>query len=173
MNGYRWCLLASLLLLAGCHTATTPGSIYRTTGSYAHLLAEPTFDIGAGPPEGTFYSLRVPHYDADGHGVFDIPVVFCEQVMFAPTWVFSWMLYLTGSEPYLWYPRPSAPDVEAGAFIQWVLREGVGWVIAVPGMVSYMASFTAVMAFDTVVHDVPVIVVGFPFRLVNRLGSGG
>lgn len=164
--------LMALFLLAGCKTAMTPGSAYRQTGRLTDLLAEPTFDVGAGPPEGRFYSLRVPHYNADGHGLFDVPVVFCEQMMFAPVWVFSAILQLTGSEPYVGARRP--PPATAGRFgtALWFGRKALAWTIAAPGMACYMAGFAAAMAFDVAVHDAPVIAVGRPLRFLARCLSG-
>ena len=167
----RWFYLVTLILLAGCRTAMTPGSAYLQTGRIAELLAEPTFDIGRGPPEGEFYSLRVPHHNADGHGVFDVPVVFCEQMAFAPVWVCSAGLRLTGGRPYLGMPRPPAGTPGAPSTVGWWTRKGLAWTFALPGMGCYIAGFGAVMAFDTAVHDAPVIVVGRPLRWLRQFAS--
>ena len=171
ISRYAWSLLIALLFVAGCRTATTPGSQYSMTGSYVDLLAEPTFDLGAGPPEGSFYSVAVPHNNADGHSVFDIPIVICEQLFFVPTWIFSWAYNLSSPGPYTTgYGAQGAPG---GASTDGTVRQILGWTFAVPGVACYAMGFAATMAFDTVVHDVPVIVVGFPFRLVERFSSGG
>jgi len=147
----------------------TPGSIYRQTGRIVDLLGEPTFDVGADPAATRFYSFRIPHYDADGHGLFDIPVVFCEQIMFAPVWVFSAALRLTGSEPYLEASRPRGAGIRPllGTSL-WAVGKGLGW----SGVGCYFAGLGAAMAFDTVVHDAPVIVVGRPLRWLRSLGAG-
>jgi len=162
--------LALVLVASGCRTMTAPGSVYQRTGRIVDLLAEPTFDVGAGPPQGSFYSFRVPHYDADGHGFFDVPVVFCEQLMFAPEWVCSAALRLSGSEPYVNAPRPRGPGVGRLRSAYWLGRKGIGWVFVAPGVGCYAAGLAGTMAFDTVVHDLPVIVVGLPGRLARRAG---
>jgi hypothetical protein len=158
----RWTFaIAVILVVAGCQTAQTPGSLYRQTGRIVDLLAEPTFDVGADPAAVKFYSFRVPHNDADGHGLFDVPMVFCEQLMFAPTWAFSAGLSLTGSEPYVGAPAP--PGIGP------LVRKGAGWTFAAPGMVSYFAGLTGAMGFDIAAHDAPVIVIGRPLRWLGSL----
>jgi len=155
--------MAAIVALAGCQTAQTPGSVYRQTGRIADLLAEPTFDVGADPAAVKFYSSRVPHYDADGHGVFDVPMVFFEQLMFAPTWFFSAGLSLSGSEPYVGAPAPPGMGP--------LLRKGMGWTFAVPGMLSYLAGLGGAMGFDIAAHDMPVILIGRPLSWLGSLGS--
>jgi hypothetical protein len=146
-----------------------PGSAYRQTGRIVDLLAEPTFDVGGDPAAIYFYSFRVPHYDADGHGLFDIPMVVCEQVFFAPTWLFSAALRLTGSEAYLGSPRPRG----AGTFENTIglARGGVGYLFGVPGAACYFGGVASAWAFDTVAHDMPVIFIGRPLRWLGSLGS--
>jgi len=153
----KWlCAALVAFTTVACQTAWTPGSAYRLTGSIEHLLAEPTFDVGADPAAARFYSFRVPHYNADGHGLFDVPMVVSEQLLFAPTWVFSGALRLTGTEQFLGGPRP--PGI--GGFA----RSTVSYLIGIPGTACFLTSLTGAMAFDVVAHDVPVIFVGRPLR---------
>jgi hypothetical protein len=166
----RWGCLLLVLLLAGCQTVLTPGSAYRQSGSIVDLLAEPTLDLGSHTSVDTFYSLRVPHYGADGHGFYDIPIVFCEQLLFAPVWVFSGLLRVSGCEPYLQAPwTPPAGMGSATKTPIWVTRKSIAWIVATPGVGCYIVGFCATMAFDTAAHDVPVIVIGKPIGLVRDL----
>lgn len=166
----RLLFIAIALATSGCQTATTPGSAYRHTYRIADLVAEPTFDVGADPAAIYFYSFRVPHYDADGHGLFDIPMVFGEQLLFAPTWVFSNALRLTGGESYFDPRRPSAIGLARKTL--GATRGAAAYFFAVPGTVCYFASLVSTMALDTAVHDVPVIVIGRPIRWLGQLAAG-
>jgi len=148
----------------------TPGSRYRQTGRIVDLLSEPTYDIGADPAATKFYSFRVPHYDADGHGVFDIPMVFCEQLFFAPTWVFAAAFRLVGGESYFGpAATPSQPGVVGSA--AGLGRGTLGYLFAVPGVACYITGVAAAMGFDLACHDVPVIVIGRPLRWLGNLAS--
>ena len=148
----------------------TPGSVYRQSDRIADLLAEPTFDVGGDPNAIYFYSFQVPHYDADGHGLFDIPMVISEQLCFAPTWVFSDLLYATGSESFLDPRRP--PGTGALAKLLGPVRGTIAYSLVVPGVVSYFGGLTEAMALDLMMHDVPVIFIGRPIRWVGELASG-
>jgi hypothetical protein len=163
-------LLALLgVTVVGCRTATTPGSAYRQTGRIVDLLAEPTYDIGGAPNGSQFYSTRVPHNNADGHGLFDVPIVFVEQLTFAPFWVTSAATRLIGIDPYLlsqFYPG-SNPNVVATTYA--LARRTAGWALAAPSAITYAFGLTATMAIDTVAHDVPVIVFGAPARIWRAL----
>lgn len=149
-------LLVLSMLLTGCQRATTPGSAYLQTDRIVDLLTEPTFDVGADPASAYFYSFNVPHSDADGHSLFDVPMVISEQLFFAPSWLFSWPLRLTGSEAFLGAPGPGG--------VAGTLQKGAGWVFGVPGAAFYLMGLTGAMGFDLVAHDVPVILIGRPIR---------
>lgn len=165
----RWMIgLAMLLSLAGCQTATTSGSAYMLTGRYVDLLAEPTFDVGSGT-EKVFYNFQAVHVNPDGHGIFDVPIVATEQLLFSPVWPFSFVMRVTGSEPYLYAPFPTAWMQNPVGSAYWLTREVGAWSIALPEMLMYSGSFVTTMAFDTVFHDVPVIVFGFPIRAWKAL----
>jgi len=166
----RGFFIVVLFAAMGCRTATTPGSLYRQTGRVVDLLAEPTFDVGADPAALYFYSFRVPHYDADGHGLFDVPMVVGEQLFFAPTWVFSAALRLTGGESYFGSRQPPSAGLPTKAF--GLARGTVAYLVAVPGVGCYLAGVVSAMAFDTVAHDAPVIIVGRPLRWLGNLVSG-
>jgi hypothetical protein len=157
-----------LLATTGCQRALAPGSAYRASGHYFDLLAEPTFDVHGNPPQGFFYDTTVPHFDADGHHVFDIPVVFCEQLLFAPTWLFSGVLWLTDTEGDLAAPWPSLQAISEvpGAAVL-AVRKIVSASLSLGRGVFFGLGFTATMVFDTAIHDLPVIATGLPFRLVT------
>jgi hypothetical protein len=155
-----------LLVLLGCQTAMTPGSVYRQSGSWADLIAEPTFDVGSGY-EATFYTLQVPHYDADGHGYFDVPVVFSEQLAFAPVWLFSGVLKLTGGEEQLRAARPAGGGIGANSL--WLMKSMHAWSLALPGAAFYLTAFGTMMSFDMMFHDGPVMIVGAHMKLMNAV----
>jgi len=167
-------ILVFLLLAAtGCQTALMPGSVYRQTDRIRDLLAEPTFDVGADPAAVHFYSFRVPHYDADGHGLFDIPMVISEQLFFAPTWLLSGLLRLTASEAYLGGGPPGPPGQGPSGGAVGMARSTVGYMLGVPGAMFYLAGVGSATAFDVAAHDVPVVFIGRPLRWVGELASGG
>jgi len=159
-------VLLSLVFLAACQTAMTPGSVYRATGRISELLAEPTYDVGGDPSATYFYRFQVPHYDADGHGLYDIPVVAGEQLFFAPTWLFSGAMWATGAESYLSGPR--LPGSNAGEKALGAARGTGAYALAVPGTMLYLTGFLTTMTFDTALHDVPVIVIGRPLKWLKN-----
>jgi hypothetical protein len=161
-----------VVLSVGCQTARRSGSVYKQTGRISDLLVEPTFDVGRGPPENSFYDFRVRHYNADGHGAFDVPIVVIEQFLFSPVWVFSAALQITGISPHLWAPPPAASGPTAlFSMVNWVLSLVEGWCVGIPAMLCYYGCFAATMVFDIVAHDLPVIVVGAPFRKGKKSDS--
>ncbi|MCX8037183.1 MAG: hypothetical protein N3D11_09105 [Candidatus Sumerlaeia bacterium] len=161
--------LILVLVAAGCQTATMPGSVYRQTGRIADLLAEPTFDVGGDPNESVFYSFRVPHYDADGHGLYDIPFVASQQMFFAPVWLCTAGYRLVGGDSYFGGPRPGmgGPAGRGGQSMDWLRGLGA-YGFAIPGVGFYWMATGTVTVLDAGFHDVPVIVIGRPLRWVGE-----
>jgi hypothetical protein len=166
----RCLLLAILLAATGCRATMTPGNAYRTSGHYLDLLAEPTLDIGGYMPGEKIYEVNVPHFDVDGHHVFDVPIVAFEQLFFIPAWVLNSALRLSGTEPDMWAPWPPTEEIiqNPGAGMV-VARKTIAWSLALPGRSLLGIGIVTTMVFDTAVHDVPVIIVGLPFRALTAV----
>lgn len=97
-------------------------------------------------------------------------MVFCEQLFFAPTWLFGTALRYTGSESYF-DPSYGGGSGARGAALG-AARGMLGYGVAVPGVALYCAGVVGALGFDTVLHDLPVIFIGRPIRWVGGLVTG-
>jgi len=154
-------------LASGCSTFFGPGNAHKETGSVADLLMEPTLDIGwdtdQHPPEAPLCVKWSDYYDVDGHGYYDVVVVATEEVFLLPCGAVAYAgAMILSQESFMRFLRRGGILVEAPAtvvFWIWLGYEGVTEVVGC----------AAVAVYDSIVHDIPVLVVGKPARAVYYL----
>jgi hypothetical protein len=122
------------------------------------------------------YDSKVPFYDADGHGVFDVPIVATECVFLVPAQVpyglgFIFRIPAVTLQADIHLDATSLTTTQR--FLDFVGQSAAvaGYAFLQPGHVLLYTGMGCLWVYDTLAHDLPVILIGKPaaaFHLHDR-----
>jgi hypothetical protein len=147
----------------GCGSFYRQGSVYKETGSLLDLFKEPTVDLSIeSRTHGYYFGEGVVHrplrlYDADGHGVYDVPIVALESALTLPAILVSlpYGIQTVRGATTLPFHTPSSFSRGKRMAIN-ALSVGsllFGFTVTIPVIISTSG---VVAVFDVAAHDIPV-----------------
>jgi hypothetical protein len=152
------------MFLTHCASVEKTGR-YEQTGRIPDLIGEPTLDMWKW--NGVLgYNRYAEYWNADGHDGFDAVIVASEKLLFLPCTI-CYGISILGI----------LPGVIAG---DWIQKHNLAdtlytfWAFPFYGLYAgtYYLNVGLLMVYDTIFHDIPVIVVGRPVHtLLAKTGA--